>query len=215
VAAPPTVDVSRVDLCCTLTNIGSQVKPQAEAFLLPAPTINAYLSSTPALTVTPAASCPPVSRDFMRLAYGGSNQQFVQLVKADRNVSSNPTPQMRRIVWPMLTMNPAMPRYPGAPGLVFASRHDILYNGPWTVFCPDVTNKKFRRWIYLGEYESEIVGQLTAEEFSSQATTVSMQYTPFLPHADTLRRRSRMNGASSSYRRGTLRFTSRCDRESR
>ncbi|KAH6897896.1 hypothetical protein BKA70DRAFT_744804 [Coprinopsis sp. MPI-PUGE-AT-0042] len=157
----------------------SNAEAKAESFSLPPSRVDGYLSSTPFLTITPPALCPVVPRNFVLLAYGGGSAgECVQLVEAKRNVSANPTPRMRRIFWPKVTMNPSMPRFPGAPGLVFGSRHDILHDGPWSVFCPNVTNgsREHKRWTYLGEYESEIVGQLTAEEFRSQGANVKAEW---------------------------------------
>ncbi|KAH6893886.1 hypothetical protein BKA70DRAFT_1439759 [Coprinopsis sp. MPI-PUGE-AT-0042] len=156
--------------------LNADVQLKAKAFSLPPSNVNAYLSLTPTLTISPPASCPAVPGDFVRFAYGGRNMLGVQFVDANRNISSDPTPRMRRIFWPTITTNPSMPQHPGAPGLLIGSQHDILHDGPWTVFCPDMTNKKHKRWIYLGEYESEIVGQLTAEEFSSQEVNVKDEW---------------------------------------
>lgn len=45
----------------------------------------------------------------------------------------------RLIVWPMHSMNPSMPLFPGEPGIVFASRHEILQQPPWSLFGKRVT----------------------------------------------------------------------------
>jgi len=84
----------------------------------------------------------------------------------------NPSgPTKRRMVFPMFDMNPAMPDQPGHAGLVFASRHEILRDGPWTVFCkPPETGKAL--WLYLGEYTSELCGKMTREEFRIQRDAV-------------------------------------------
>lgn len=63
-----------------------------------------------------------------------------------------------------------MPSQPGDPGLVFASRHEILSNPPWTLFCKRV--KKKTVWWYLGEYECVRVGTMTADDFKAQPIIV-------------------------------------------
>ena len=68
-------------------------------------------------------------------------------------------------------MNPAMPTRPGEPGLLFASRHEILYNPPWSLFCRSMVGKE-PRWRYLGEYKSVLCGKMTAEQFRAQRQAV-------------------------------------------
>lgn len=81
----------------------------------------------------------------------------------------NPSgPVLRRIVFPMLDMNPTMPTKPkpGEHGFVFASRHEILHNLPWTLFCKRDKSKAV--WQYLGEYENVVCGIVEAETFAAQ-----------------------------------------------
>ncbi|KAJ3510253.1 hypothetical protein NLJ89_g4787 [Agrocybe chaxingu] len=72
-------------------------------------------------------------------------------------------------------MNPAMPTEPGTPGLVFASRHEILYDPPWTLFHK-VQNTKRAVWLYQGEYESVLSGTMTAEQFRGQRSEVKREW---------------------------------------
>jgi hypothetical protein len=124
-----------------------------------------YLSSSLPLPISP----PPllnllVSRRFLHVAYGGSDQHFLQFITEGRNPSG---PTKRRIVFPMIDMNPVMPVRPGHAGLVFASRHEILSDGPWSMFCkPPETGKAL--WLYLGEYTNVLCGKMTKEEFAIQ-----------------------------------------------
>jgi hypothetical protein len=101
--------------------------------------------------------------------YGGSDQHFLQFILPSRNPSAV---EKRRVVFPMFDMNPSMPSAPGEPGLVYASRHEILEDPPWTLFCKDPAAKK-AVWRYLGEYECKLCGKMSAELFRSQRPVVS------------------------------------------
>lgn len=75
----------------------------------------------------------------------------------------NPSgPFKRRLVFPMLESNPLMPTQPGHPGLLYTPRHEILSDGPWTLFGR-LSSEPF--WDYLGEYTNEICGKMTAVQF--------------------------------------------------
>ncbi len=67
-------------------------------------------------------------------------------------------------------MNPSVPSSPGEPGLVFASRHEILKDPPWTLFVKRVPSVAV--WTYMGEYESVICGRLEAEQFCALSDKV-------------------------------------------
>ncbi|KAF9525904.1 hypothetical protein CPB83DRAFT_908867 [Crepidotus variabilis] len=146
-----------------------------DVFNLPPNVTKIYLGETPTLKVDPPPVYVEISRDFLRVCYGGSNQQFLQYIQPERNPSGN---FKRRIVFPMLDMNPAMPAAPGEPGLVFASRHEILEDGPWTLFVK--RNPKIAIWLYLGEYICELCGKMTAEQFRAQSSKVQTEWAEFL-----------------------------------
>jgi hypothetical protein len=164
------------------------VKPKAKALVLPHDTIRGYLDGVPTLSISPRPTTPAVSRDFMRLAYGGSSATLIQKIQTSRDPSHTPTagpsqPQRaaRNVVYPQLNMNPAVPRHPGEPGLLFATRpefipdasHNEETKGPFTLFgCEKQAGGGKIRWRYLGEYETECVGKVTGEEFSQQKDAV-------------------------------------------
>ncbi|KAF9472881.1 hypothetical protein BDN70DRAFT_886459 [Pholiota conissans] len=129
-----------------------------------------YLKSSPDLDIIPPPLDLEVSRVFLRVNYGGSDMQFLQHFHADKNPSGN---VIRQVVFPQLGLNPYMPSSPGKSGLIFASRHEIVENPPWTVFR---RNKEKAVWRYLGEYESVIVGVITPEQFRSQLDSVQHQW---------------------------------------
>jgi hypothetical protein len=64
----------------------------------------------------------------------------------------------------MLEFNPLMPSRPGDPGLLYSPRHEILSDGPWTLFGK-LSSEAL--WDYLGEYNNEICGKMTAVQFAN------------------------------------------------
>ncbi|KAF8957580.1 hypothetical protein BDZ97DRAFT_1924462 [Flammula alnicola] len=157
-----------------------EVKPRyniksQHVFSLPQSVADIYLKGAKALEISPPPLDLEVPRTFLRLAYGGNDQQFLQFIQEGMNPSG---PVLRRLVFPMLHLNPSMPSSPGEPGLVFASRHEILSNPPWTVFCKRSNAKAL--WIYLGEYESVLGGKMTAEQFRSQSNIVQREWAKIL-----------------------------------
>ncbi|KAJ6526807.1 hypothetical protein B0H19DRAFT_545619 [Mycena capillaripes] len=128
-----------------------------------------YLSNIPSLEIVPP---PPDSvylrRDFLAKVFGGSSQTLV----ATFNVL-NPE---RRAVFPQSTLNPFLPRSPGAPGLIFASRFEITvdHDPPWALFCKKPSGEA--EWRYMGDYRSRRCGTLTAEQFGRQSLRVQQAW---------------------------------------
>ncbi|KAH9486088.1 hypothetical protein JR316_0000152 [Psilocybe cubensis] len=142
-------------------------------------TVLKHLSPCQPLPISPAPTAPEVSRRFLTATYGGNPQSFINVLK------KNPTgPGTRRIVFPMLDCNPFVPRNPGEPGLIFASRHEILSDPPWTVFVKR-TNAAPAVWMYQGEYECTLCGTMTVEEFVSQTQKVQDRWAQEVHDAKT------------------------------
>ncbi|KAJ3510254.1 hypothetical protein NLJ89_g4786 [Agrocybe chaxingu] len=114
--------------------------------------------------ISPPPSIFEVPRAFLRVQYGGSDQQFLQYFRAEKGNLSSPI--IRRLVFAQPNMNPDMPSSPGVPGMIYASRHEIVQNPPWTVFYKSTLKPAL--WTYVGEYESVVSGQLSAARFASQ-----------------------------------------------
>ncbi|KAF5311337.1 hypothetical protein D9611_012628 [Ephemerocybe angulata] len=147
---------------------------EEEVFALPAADVETYLADAPPLPIDPAPSALHVPRNFIYLAYGGSPYQFLQYIPAERNPSQTGSGR-RRLVFPMPEMNPAMPLHPGESGLLFASRHEVLSDPPWGVFRKNLDGGE-ARWLYLGEYESVLVGRMTKAQFRMQRATVKARW---------------------------------------
>ncbi|KAK0212402.1 hypothetical protein DFS33DRAFT_1390311 [Desarmillaria ectypa] len=99
-----------------------------------------------------------VPRVFVADTYGGSAYQFLQTLKT-RNI---------KCVWPKKCLNPLVVGAPGAPGLMFASRLEIVESKPWRVFGERQVEKQ-THWEYMGRYESVVSGCIEAEQFARQS----------------------------------------------
>ena len=114
------------------------------------------------------------SRPFLAHQYGGSSRHFVVTFPAGKNPSSvNGIRHARHVLFPRRDMNPAMPQEAGAAGLLFASRHEMLSNPPWTVFIrmnPDA--RGLVQWKYFGEYECTRSAPMTPVEFATLTNEV-------------------------------------------
>jgi len=126
-----------------------------------------------------------VPRAFLISAYGGAVRQWLQIFRKDKNPKGAIE---RRVVFPQFGLNPAMPSAPGHPGLIFASRHEILEHPPWTVFRKGSSGSGKAVWLYLGDYECELVGKMTGAEFIGLARSASscLYFTPFFLGSLTL-----------------------------
>ena len=150
-------------------------RPKTSAFKSPNrkqpenPRLEDYLASSTPLKIDPPPLDLQVPRKFLWRAYGGNERQFLQYIKEDMNPSG---PFRRKLVFPMIELNPLMPSRPGAPGLLYTPRHEILFDGPWTLFGKLSPAKAV--WDYLGEYESEICGKMSALQFMSHPKNVSI-----------------------------------------
>lgn len=79
------------------------------------------------------------------------------------------TDQSRDFIFPTPEMNPQMPTSPGQPGLLLSCRRGML-ELTCTMFSRTIP--KPARWEYMGEYESELAGQLSPSAFKQQTQAV-------------------------------------------
>ncbi|KAF9461887.1 hypothetical protein BDZ94DRAFT_1323092 [Collybia nuda] len=129
------------------------VKP--EALRLPDATVSEYLKGCARLPINPAPKKLLVSRQFIGEMYGGS--QFTLLATS--------TDKSRNFIFPTPDINPDMPTIPGNPGLLLSCRREMT-QVICTLFSRNET--KPARWEYIGEYESRLLRQLSALEFTQQ-----------------------------------------------
>lgn len=129
--------------------------------------VNSYLKSARTLKIHPPHLDARIKRVPFARSYGGNPQHFLQYIPAENNPSGR---VKRRVIFPQPEMNPSVPSSPGEPGLIFASRHEILKNPPWTLFVK--CNPRVAVWTYMGEYESVICGRLEADKFGALSDKV-------------------------------------------
>jgi hypothetical protein len=132
-----------------------------------------YLQNIPAFPIEPLPNHEfYVSRKFLLDAFGASNQQFLANFKP---IHIHNIDERRAAVFPQPTLNPFLPRTPGAAGLIFASRLEITIDRdpepPWALFCRDNPSGA-AVWRYMGDYRNRRCGSLTAEQFASQTPGV-------------------------------------------
>ncbi|KAJ7258417.1 hypothetical protein B0H12DRAFT_1109857 [Mycena haematopus] len=136
-----------------------------------------YLTHTPALPIDPAPNADfYVSRKFLLNEFGVLNQTFLGYFKS----TDADDGRRRGAIFPQPFLNPFLPRAPGEPGLIFASRFEIVgdHDGmPWALFCkPSVKGKPKVVWRYMGDYRNRHCGDLTAEQFKRQEVEVQQQW---------------------------------------
>ena len=138
-----------------------------KAVILPEKLVSKYLNDTPALVIDPPPPSSLVSRRFLRETYGGSDQAFIAHGKRHSNPSSD---AIRNFVFPTPDVNPDMPISPGYAGLLLSCRHEILENGPWTLFRRVQISPAL--WEYCGEYENSLAGSMSSQDFTNQRHNV-------------------------------------------
>ena len=99
----------------------------------------------------------------LNLHYGMSKWLFLTQIAAARNPSQSR--HDRRVICATAEKNPAMPRGPGCPGLLFSCRRKMTVDeSPWSLFL----RLRAGEWEYEGEYKCFVVGALTRQEFNTQ-----------------------------------------------
>ncbi|KAF7348787.1 hypothetical protein MVEN_01398400 [Mycena venus] len=113
-----------------------------------------------------------VPRRFLLDKYGVLNQTFIGHFQAIND------DQPRGAVFPQPYLNPFLPQVPGAAGLIFASRFEITVDRElhWALFCKHNATGNKTVWRYMGDYRNRHCGDLTAEQFKSQAEKVQQQW---------------------------------------
>lgn len=138
-------------------------------FNLPAADLRMYLQHIPDISISPPALTDLVLRNAIRGVFNAACNTWLDFIPA----SSNPPGSRPRNLWFLQTkVHLASPVSPGEHGFVFGWEDlvaDVTQNGPWSVF----RKVGSRKWLYLGEYENEYVGDMSKEQFCGQKETVN------------------------------------------
>lgn len=129
-----------------------------------------HLKNAKQYTINPPP--PPgfyVPRVFVSSIYGGSSMQFMQKLTAFDI----------QCIWPTKDLNPLVVDSPGAPGLLFTSRPEIVGGTPWHVFCRRQVEKQLR-WEYAGKYTMVVSGKIEAEQFAAQTEVTKKRWGDYL-----------------------------------
>ncbi|KAJ7302803.1 hypothetical protein DFH08DRAFT_945505 [Mycena albidolilacea] len=131
-----------------------------------------YLKDLPNFDIAPAPSNFLVPRKFLLDIFGVLNQTFIGYFKF--HVNHDHDARRRGAIFPQPDLNPLLPDAPGAPGLIFASRFEIVDREiAWALFCKRKSDGGKIVWRYMGQYENTHSGDMTAEQFKSQAAGAS------------------------------------------
>ncbi|KAK0433012.1 hypothetical protein EV421DRAFT_2023695 [Armillaria borealis] len=129
-----------------------------------------HLKNAKQYTINPP---PPagfyVPRIFVSNIYGGSSMQSMQKLTAFDI----------QCIWPTKDLNPLVVDSPGAPGLLFTSRPEIVGGTPWHVFCRRQVEKQLR-WEYAGKYTMVVSGKIEAEQFAAQTEATKKRWGDYL-----------------------------------
>ncbi|PBK65517.1 hypothetical protein ARMSODRAFT_437077 [Armillaria solidipes] len=129
-----------------------------------------HLKNAKQYTINPP---PPagfyVPRVFVSSIYGGSSMQFMQKLTAFDI----------QCIWPTKDLNPLVVDSPGAPGLLFTSRPEIVGGTPWHVFCRRQVEKQLC-WEYAGKYTMVVSGKIEAEQFAAQSEATKKRWGDYL-----------------------------------
>ncbi|KAJ7573017.1 hypothetical protein C8J56DRAFT_1174121 [Mycena floridula] len=158
----------------SVPNVSSKTKGKklkSNACPLEPTLVEKYIDSAEVFKIDPP---PPnelyIPRKFIEKTYGGNGCHFVQYGLPELN----PTPGKgkRCMVFGKTKMNPYTPQKPGSPGLMFASRLELLdtEHGPWSVFGNRLLPKGVSRWEYLGGYTCELADEKVDFNAQDKAT---------------------------------------------
>lgn len=97
--------------------------------------------------------------------YGTNTQHFIGYLKVRG--------ARRHAVLAQPGQNPYLPTVPGASGLLFASRHEVLSCVHMLFVRLEPQPKETPEWEYRGDYRSTLSAKMTADEFKMQRHDVS------------------------------------------
>ncbi|KAF7326217.1 hypothetical protein MKEN_00474200 [Mycena kentingensis (nom. inval.)] len=113
---------------------------------------------------------------------GGTGSMLAQITTSP--MASGATEKITA-AFPQHKFNPLLPERPGAPGIIFASRADLIVAGKiYRLFVP-VKRQKTAVWMYMGDYVHTHAGIVPAEVWASQTNTVKRTWAVHLKGTKT------------------------------
>ncbi|KAJ3518284.1 hypothetical protein NMY22_g13753 [Coprinellus aureogranulatus] len=139
--------------------------------------IRQHLASTSTLKVHPDPLSLKLPRKMLNAVYGAGPQCLLWQTPAEKRTASG---KIHRFLMPTFDTNPYMPTAPGEPGLLLCGRTELL-DGTWSLFIRFHCSEG-QRWNYAGEYSSELVGVLSAQDFGNLPLNVKEKWGHKISH---------------------------------
>jgi hypothetical protein len=105
------------------------------------------------------------------------------------------TPPLRFLL-PNALRHPATPTKPGDPGLLIWDRAELTQE-TWSLFTHS-EHITAVEWMYVGQYQNRLIGELSAVDFKAQRESVSHSYFDRLPSTSLLRKTLVQKGLGQS-----------------
>ncbi|KAF7326211.1 hypothetical protein MKEN_00473500 [Mycena kentingensis (nom. inval.)] len=145
-----------------------------------------YLLPIAAFSVCPAAD-PTLfgSRLHINGVFGGGTGSMLAQITTSPMASGATQAEKITAAFPQHKFNPLLPERPGAPGILFASRANLIVAGKiYRLFVP-VKRQKTAVWMYMGDYVHTHAGIVPAEVWGSQTNTVKRTWAVHLKGTKT------------------------------
>jgi hypothetical protein len=140
---------------------------------------NQLLTGVPTLKAQPPPLKLQLPITLLQKEFGAATQGLLWHNTSKKGVKAG---DIRRFIFPGFDTNPEMPAVPGEPGLLLCGRVEML-EGIWSLFTRvPLNDSSLKRWNYAGEYESKVVGKLTAQDFAGQPENVKRAWGKKIAH---------------------------------
>ncbi|KAJ3529858.1 hypothetical protein NMY22_g8830 [Coprinellus aureogranulatus] len=149
----------------SIFNPPPNVMREAQVIIISDETKNSCLGNLQSLSISPYPITCPVTRPGIEAIYGAKPRWAYTLhIPEEKNPSGS---KEKRLLFLHAQSNPYQPQTPGQHGLTIKLLDSTVVDGePWSCFRSWRYSKHTH--MYLGEYESRVVGKLTAADFSRQ-----------------------------------------------
>ncbi|KAF7292122.1 hypothetical protein MIND_01239200 [Mycena indigotica] len=177
---PPPFSSGGRAMTVSLSPIKTEAKPgrglkrevKQEQLALPAALLATHLHSVPPFAIPPPGPSAVYAsrRQHLHPAFKGQRQALLPTMLYCP-IPGGPEVKAK-VLFPQPDFNPLLPRRPGEPGLLFASRPDVAKPGTtYKLFCRRTANGPVV-WRYMGEYVHKRVGDVPKETWREQTARV-------------------------------------------